>query len=142
MKTINSEETAFLLRCHHLRASAILAELTNYPNIDAASIEASLRDRLKKRHQSPEYLKGLAEYRKGLSIEAQEEAERNQRGPGYLRGVPPFLQGFPDALIALLPSSFSSVNRILSMTAPRAIFEVHFTMFSLLEKGELNQLEQ
>jgi hypothetical protein len=101
MKTLSSRDVAFLFRCEHLSAPAIRTELANYPNVDIAAIEAALQDRLKGHLQHPEYIQGLVAYRESLSREAQEDAERMRRC-----GVPEFLQGFPETLIALLPSSY------------------------------------
>lgn len=53
-----------------------------------------------------------------------------------------YLQSLSTALIALLPSSYEAVIRILSARSPNAIYEVQFSMFVLLEKADFNQLER
>jgi hypothetical protein len=137
MKTISSSDIAFVFRCEHLGASGVRRELANYPHLDVAAIEVVLKDRLEGHFQRPEYIQGLVAYRKSLSTEAQENRERARE-----YGVPEFLQGLPEILIALLPSSYGLVKSVLSMTVPKAVYEMHFTMFALLERQEFNSLEQ
>jgi hypothetical protein len=53
-----------------------------------------------------------------------------------------FIQDLGRALVALLPSSYPSVQRILSVTNPRMVFEVHFEIFGAFNKRDFNCLEQ
>ena len=46
------------------------------------------------------------------------------------------------ALVALLPSSYESVQRVLSSRSPVGIYEVHFSIFNALDRDEFNRLEQ
>jgi hypothetical protein len=52
------------------------------------------------------------------------------------------LQGLARALVALLPSSYSAVRRLLLAGAPKAVYEVHFSIFGALDRSLFNDLEQ
>jgi hypothetical protein len=53
-----------------------------------------------------------------------------------------YLQALANALIAFLPTSHAVVQRLLLMSKPRSVFELHFSMFVALSRSDFNGLEQ
>lgn len=53
-----------------------------------------------------------------------------------------YLEGLANALVALLPRSTRTVERLLSQSAPNCIYELHFSIFGALGRSDLNDLEQ
>jgi hypothetical protein len=53
-----------------------------------------------------------------------------------------YLQGLANALVALLPNSYTAIKRLLGMANPKEIYELHFSIFGALNRSDFNELEQ
>jgi hypothetical protein len=73
----------------------------------------------------------------GLAVEDAVNRELEQTAPNL-----EYLQGLANALVALLPSSYASVKRLLSIGTPKGVFELHFSIFGALNRSDFNELEQ
>jgi hypothetical protein len=65
----------------------------------------------------------------------EEELQLRQPDIGLLNGI-------GKAMVALLPGSYDALKHMLFSSAPQGVFEVHFSIFSLLEPQEFNELER
>lgn len=53
-----------------------------------------------------------------------------------------YIQALSYGLVALLPSSYAGLQRILALTTPKLVYEFHFSIFGALERSDFNKLEQ
>ncbi len=73
----------------------------------------------------------------GLAVESAVRLELERAAPDV-----EYIQGLANALVALLPSSYEAVKRLLAMTAPKSAYELHFSLFGALNRADFNELEQ
>lgn len=72
-----------------------------------------------------------------LAVEGAVHRELEQTAPDA-----EYLQGLANALVALLPSSYAAVKRLLAIASPKAVYELHFSIFGALNRSDFNELEQ
>jgi hypothetical protein len=72
-----------------------------------------------------------------LAVEDAVNRELEQTAPNL-----EYLQGLANALVALLPSSYASVKRLLAIGTPKGVYELHFSIFGALNRSDFNELEQ
>ena len=53
-----------------------------------------------------------------------------------------YIQALASAVVALLPASYESLSSLLSMSSPKAVYELHFSIFASLDRSAFNPLEQ